>query len=71
MMYLLLHDRGGVAGDDFFKRKRVGFEKVMPTLKEDEQKILQAVLDADGIIQQSELGELTGVSRSGVTFRFP
>lgn len=66
-MYLVLHDRVEVSGDDFFKQKRVRFERVMPTLKEDEQKILQAVLDADGIIQQSELGELTGVSRSGVT----
>jgi GTP-sensing pleiotropic transcriptional regulator CodY len=67
MMYLILHDRGAVAGDVFFKQKRDRYEKVIPTLKVDEQKILQAVLDADGIIQQSELGELTGVSRSGVT----
>ncbi len=66
-MYLVLHDRVKPAGDVFFKQKRGNYERVMQTLKEDEQKILQAVLDADGLIPQSDLVGLTGVSRSGVT----
>lgn len=66
-MYLILFDRVKPVGDVFFKQKRGNYERVMQTLKEDEQKILQAVLDADGLIPQSDLGGLTGVSRSGVT----
>ena len=66
-MYLVLHDRGKVIGDFYFKQKRQDYEKILPTLKMDEQKVFKAVLDSDGIIAQSEIVKMTGISRSGVS----
>ena len=65
--YLLFYDKGLATGDITFNGKRSGYEKVLPTLKDDEQKVFQAVLDSDGIIAQSELSDLTGVSKSNVS----
>lgn len=66
--YLLFYDRSGVpVGDLVFENKRASLERIIPTLKEDEQKIFRAVLEADGIIAQSELSDLTGVSKSNVS----
>ncbi len=66
--YLLFYDRSDdPAGELAFENKRAMWEKVMPILKDDEQKVFRAVLDSDGIIAQSELSELTGVSKSNVS----
>ena len=65
--YLLIFDRDMAAGDLAFNGKRLGYEKILPTLKDDEQKVFQAVLNSDGIIAQSELNDLTGVSKSNVS----
>lgn len=65
--YLLFFDRPMAAGDLAFNGKKISYEKIMPTLKEDEAKVFQAVLDSDGIIAQSELSDLTGVSKSNVS----
>jgi DNA-binding transcriptional ArsR family regulator len=65
--YLLFYDRGLATGDIAFNGKRSSYEKVLPTLKDDEQKVFQAVLDSDGIIAQSDLSDLTGVSKSNVS----
>jgi len=66
-MYLMLYDGGRPTAESFFNQKRLNYEKILPTLKEDEQKVFRAVLDSDGIIAQSELSELTGVSKSNVS----
>ena len=65
--YLLFYDRGLATGDIAFNGKRSSYEKVLPTLKDDEQKVFQAVLDSDGIIAQSDLSDLTGVSKSNIS----
>ncbi len=65
--YLLLHDEGVAAGDLNFNSKKNGYEKILPTLKDDEQRVFQAVLSSEGIIAQSELSDLTGVSKSNVS----
>ncbi len=66
--YLLFFDRIPIAtGDIALNGKRSGYEKVLPTLKEDEAKVFRAVLDSEGIIAQSELSELAGVSKSNVS----
>ena len=56
-----------VTGETIFEQKRASYDKILPTLKEYEQKVFQAILDAEGIIAQSEISEITGVSRSNVT----
>ena len=48
------------------ERKR-RWENVLPTLKEDQQLIYQTILDADGMIPQSDIVEKTGLSKSNVS----
>lgn len=48
------------------ERKRK-WETVLPTLKEDQQLIYQTILDADGIIPQSDIVEKTQLSKSNVS----
>lgn len=48
------------------ERKRK-WEAVLPTLKEDQQLIYQSILDADGLIPQSDIVEKTGLSKSNVS----
>ena len=48
------------------ERKR-RWEAVLPTLKEDQQHIYQTILDADGLIPQSDIVEKTGLSKSNVS----
>jgi uncharacterized membrane protein len=43
------------------------WEKISKTLKDDELKIYKAILDSDGLINQSELAEKTGLSKSNVS----
>ena len=66
-MYLLTFDRGLKSVELPYERKLASYERILPTLKEDEQKVLKAVLDSDGIVAQSELSELAGVSKSNVS----
>ena len=65
--YLLLFDGGTSTGVQVYNNKRTEYERVLPTLKDDEQKVFQAVLDSEGIIAQSDLSDLTGVSKSNVS----
>ncbi len=65
--YLLLFDNRMTSGDIAFNGKRSSYERVLPTLKDDEAKVFRAVLDSDGIIAQSELSNITGVSKSNVS----
>ncbi len=66
-MYLVLYENRGNTGDHYYEQKKSNYEKILPTLKSDEQLILQAILDSDGLIAQSDLGKITGVSRSSVS----
>lgn len=66
-MYLLLFDRGLRSVELPYERKIASYERILPSLKEDEQKVFKAVLESDGIIAQSELSEITGVSKSNVS----
>jgi len=43
------------------------WEKISKTLKDDERKIYKAILDSDGLINQSEIAEKTGLSKSNVS----
>lgn len=47
------------------RKKR--WEAVLPTLKEDQQLIYHSILDADGLIPQSDIVEKTGLSKSNVS----
>jgi len=68
VMYLLLFDAPQrTTGDLVLENRFSRYESIIPTLKDDEQRIIQAVIDAEGIIAQSELSELTGISRSNVS----
>jgi len=65
--YLLFFDGGTSTGVQVYNNKRSEYERILPTLKDDEQKVFQAVLDSEGIIAQSDLSDLTGVSKSNVS----
>jgi uncharacterized membrane protein len=43
------------------------WEKISKTLKDDERKIYKVILDSDGLVNQSELAEKTGLSKSNVS----
>jgi DNA-binding transcriptional ArsR family regulator len=49
------------------EERRRRWETVLPTLKEDQQLIYQSILDADGLIPQSDIVEKTGLSKSNVS----
>ena len=65
--YLLFFEGRIATGDLSFNGKRADYAKILPTLKDDEQKVFKAVLEFDGIIAQSELSGLTGVSKSNIS----
>jgi hypothetical protein len=65
--YLLFYDSKPITGMEIFNNKRAEYERILPTLKDDEQKVLLAVLNSEGILPQSNLSELTGVSKSNVS----
>ena len=48
------------------ERKRKWLQ-IAKTLKQDQQKIYKAIIDSDGIIEQSELPEKTGLSKASVS----
>lgn len=49
------------------EERKKKWEAVLPTLKEDQQLIYQTILDADGIIPQSDIVEKTALSKSNVS----
>lgn len=68
VVYLMLFDKvQKPTGEMLLEGRLSKYEGLIPTLKDDEQKIFQAVIDAQGIIAQSELPEITGVSKSNVS----
>lgn len=72
--YILLHDSRAVtvpepapsAADAILEERRQRWEEVAKTLKDDEQALYRVIMD-DGIINQSELVEKTGLSKSNVS----
>ena len=63
----LISKRPGTGLELPYQQKIAEYQRILPTLKPDEQKILRAVLDSDGLIAQSELSTITGVSKPNVT----
>lgn len=63
----LISKRPGKGLELPYKQKIAEYERILPTLKQDEEKIFRAVLDSDGLIAQSELSKITGVSKPNVT----
>ena len=68
VVYLMLFDdQQRPTGEMLLESRLSKYEGLIPTLKDDEQKIFRAIIDAQGIIAQSELTEVTGVSKSNVS----
>ncbi len=66
--YLLIFDSAEKpAGELILEERRKRWKEIAKTLKEDERKVYQAVIEAGGIIEQSELPERTGMSKASVS----
>jgi len=66
--YLLFFDSvEKPAGELVLEERKKRWKEITKTLKEDEQKIYQAIIEAGGIIEQSELPEKTGISKASVS----
>ena len=62
-MYLLFFDFvEKPAGELVLEERKKRWGQTVKTLKDDQQKIYKAIIDSDGIIEQSELPEKTGLS---------
>jgi len=67
-IYLLFFDSiEKPAGELVLGERKKRWEDVVKTFKDDDQKIYKAIIDSDGIIEQSELPEKTGISKSNVS----
>ena len=67
-MYLLFFDSvEKPAGKLVLEERKKRWKQIVKTLKDDQQKIYKAIIDSDGIIEQSELSEKTGISKSNVS----
>ncbi len=67
-MYLLFFDfLGKPTGELVLEERKKRWEQIAKTLKDDEQKIYKAIIESGGIINQSELVEKTGISKSNVS----
>ena len=67
-MYLLFFDVAEKpVGELVLEERKKRWKEIAKTLKDDEQKIYQAIIGADGIIAQSELPEKTGLSKASVS----
>lgn len=72
-MYLLFFDLvennsvGKPAGEIVLEERRKKWEETAKTLKDDEQKLYKAIIESEGIINQSELIEKTELSKSNVS----
>ena len=66
--YLLFFDLAEKpAGELVLEERKKRWKEIAKTLKEDEQKIYEAIIEAGGIIEQSELPEKTGISKASVS----
>jgi len=66
--YLLFIDSADKsAGRLVLEERKRRWREVAKTLKEDEKKVYQAIIEADGIIEQSKLPEKTGISKASVS----
>ena len=66
--YLLIFDSAEKpVGELILEERRKRWKEIAKTLKEDERKVYQAVIEAGGIIEQSELPERTGMSKASVS----
>lgn len=67
-MYILSLDSGEKpAGRLVLEERKKRWVEIVKTMREDEQRIYQAIIDSDGIINQSELAGKTGLSKSNVS----
>jgi len=66
--YLLFIDSADKsAGRLVLEERKRRWREVAKTLKEDEKKVYHAIIEADGIIEQSKLPEKTGISKAGIS----
>ena len=67
----ILLSRPVEAGEPLWKQtleeRRKRWEEVSKTLKDDERRVYEAILEAGGMINQSELPEKTGLSKTSVS----
>jgi len=54
-------------GVSVLEERKERWEKISKTLKDDERKIYEVILGSDGLINQSEIAEKTGLSKSNVS----
>jgi len=69
-MYLLFSDRAvrmGNAVETILNDRKKRWKEISKTLKNDEQVIHEVIINSDGIIAQSEIVEMTGLSKSTVS----
>jgi len=67
-MYLLFFDSAEKPlGELVLEERKKRWKHIVKTLKDDQQKIYKAIIDSDGIAEQSELPEKTGISKSNVS----
>jgi uncharacterized membrane protein len=67
-VYLLFFDSiEKPAGELVLGERKKRWEEISKTLKPDEQKICKAIIDSDGLINQSELPEKTGLPKSNIS----
>ena len=66
--YLLFFDLAEKSvGELVLKERERKWREIAKTLKEDERKVYQAIIEAGGIIEQSKLPEKTGLSKASVS----
>ena len=67
-MYLLFLDFDEKPiGELVLEERKRRWEQIAKTLKDSEQKIYRAIIEAGGIIEQSELPEKTGLSKASIS----
>ena len=54
-------------GQTLLDERRTGWEALSKTLKEDEARIYQAILDAGGVMNQGDIGGKVGLSKTTVS----
>lgn len=68
--YLLIPRRSKESlglGDFLLNQKRTQWQGISKTLKEDEVKIYQVILDAGGLMNQGDIGDKVGLSKTTVS----
>jgi DNA-binding transcriptional ArsR family regulator len=54
-------------GQALLDERRTGWEALSKTLKEDEAKVYQAILDGGGVMNQGDIGEKAGLSKTTIS----